>query len=292
MTRVELTHRLSVLRIGVGKIDQPQVYLSGPMTAIPWFNFHAFEVCAEVLRDAGWFVYSPRENDAEKNVEPNPDGKLTGDHPAYKELMKLDLWQVCDSDAVIVMPGWEWSEGALLEVEVAHRVGVPVYTYLHQREVEAPERAPHEFSSRRMTAREALLESAAGLGDELEVATTASLTSMRQFESGATRNRDDDNIDYEGFLSPLAIQRYGEYMHSHRRQADGSIRDSDNWQKGIPADSYVKSLWRHAMDVWLIHRGRADKAREDEESALCAIIFNAQGKLHELLKPKPVERAA
>ena len=49
---------------------------------------------------------------------------------------------------------------------------------------------------------------------------------MRQFETGATRNNDTSNLDYEGFLSPLVIKRFGEYMHKHRLQADEKIRES------------------------------------------------------------------
>ncbi len=106
---------------------------------------------------------------------------------------------------------------------------------------------------------------------------------MRQFETGATRNRDEDAYDYEGFLSPIVLQRFAAYMHRHREQADGTLRSSDNWQKGIPVDSYAKSLTRHHMDAWLNHRGYEDAAREDLEDALCAIIFNAQGWLHEIM---------
>jgi hypothetical protein len=107
---------------------------------------------------------------------------------------------------------------------------------------------------------------------------------MRQFESGAVRNSDHDSLDYEGFLSPTALHRYAVYMHSHRYQADGTLRASDNWTKGIPQKEYLKSLLRHVMDVWLLFRGAP--AREDKETALCAIIFNAQGLLHEVLKEK------
>jgi hypothetical protein len=105
---------------------------------------------------------------------------------------------------------------------------------------------------------------------------------MRTFETGATRNVDLDKLDYEGFLSPLALERYAQYLHKHRFQADGKVRDSDNWQKGIPYNVYMKSLWRHFMDLWKLHRGF--RAEEDIETALCAIMFNAQGYLHEYLK--------
>ena len=114
---------------------------------------------------------------------------------------------------------------------------------------------------------------------------------MRMFKSGATRSSDDDKLDYEGFLSPLVLERYAEYMHKHRKQADGKIRASDNWQKGIPFTAYMKSLWRHLKDLWTLHRGIGVLDREDghvvsKEEALCAILFNCSGYLHELLAGK------
>lgn len=107
---------------------------------------------------------------------------------------------------------------------------------------------------------------------------------IRTFSTGATRDQDSTKLDFEGFLSPISIERYGEYMNRHRIQPDGSIRDSDNWQKGIPQDAYVKSLVRHTHDVHLEHRGFA--SREDLENDLCGVIFNAMGLLHEILKAR------
>ncbi len=102
---------------------------------------------------------------------------------------------------------------------------------------------------------------------------------VRQFETGATRNNDTDALDYEGFLSPHVLMRFAQYMHSHRKQADGTMRASDNWQKGIPVDQYMKSMSRHFMEVWGGHReGGAD------EEDLCALLFNAMGMLHEIIK--------
>lgn len=109
---------------------------------------------------------------------------------------------------------------------------------------------------------------------------------MRTFDTGATRDDDAGKLDYEGFLSPIVLQRYAEYMHRHRQQADGKLRDSDNWQKGIPIKQYLKSLWRHFTDVWLLVRGyRCSVTLED---ALCAVLFNAMGMLHEVIKRRLV----
>lgn len=102
---------------------------------------------------------------------------------------------------------------------------------------------------------------------------------MRTFSSGATRDSDDNKYDYEGFLSPLSLEAYAEYMHKNRKQADGSLRDSDNWQKGIPIDAYMKSMWRHFFTVWKHYR-----QGKDYQEDLCALLFNVHGMLHERMK--------
>jgi hypothetical protein len=114
---------------------------------------------------------------------------------------------------------------------------------------------------------------------------------MRTFNSGATRDSDTNKPDYEGFLSPLVLLEFGKYMSAHRVQADGKLRDSDNWQKGIPRDAYMKSLFRHFFDLWMLHRGhtpidpKTGKPVTFEE-ALSAIFFNNQGYFHEYLKDR------
>jgi hypothetical protein len=104
---------------------------------------------------------------------------------------------------------------------------------------------------------------------------------VRTFSTGATRDTEDGKLDYDGFLSPLALKRYAEYMHEHRTQPDGTLRPGDNWKKGIPLDAYAKSEWRHHMEFWSLHHGVGDG---DIQSSICATIFNLFGYLHELLK--------
>jgi len=112
---------------------------------------------------------------------------------------------------------------------------------------------------------------------------------MREFDTGATRDTDTSKLDLEGFLSPRVLQRYAEYMNKHRVQADGKLRDSDNWQKGIPLDAYMKSGYRHFFDWWVNHRGVTSVAKDNVEESLCALIFNAMGYLHEHLKNQECE---
>jgi len=119
------------------------------------------------------------------------------------------------------------------------------------------------------------------------------MSEIRTFEGGATRDSEEGKFDYEGFLSPLVIRAYGEYMHKNRIQSDGSLRDSDNWQKGMGFDVFMKSAWRHFHAWWLIHRGSVVRDERDEhlvdaKEAICGLLFNAMGYLHEIESGKPL----
>lgn len=124
-------------------------------------------------------------------------------------------------------------------------------------------------------------------------AESAIASTMRVFNTGATRDAAGDKPEYAGFLSPRVLHAYGKYMHRHRYQADGSLRASDNWQKGIPMDVYEQSMWRHFFDVWSLHRGLpAYASTPDMEEALCALLFNVMGYLHEFIKERDDDKGS
>ena len=116
-----------------------------------------------------------------------------------------------------------------------------------------------------------------------------SLKPIRKFESGADRDVADNKLQYEAFLSPIVLREFAIYMHAKRTRNDGTLRNGDNWQKGIPVESYMDSLWRHFMDVWLSYRGFDyfnGEETPDIIEALMAMLFNVQGMAHELLKQR------
>jgi hypothetical protein len=112
---------------------------------------------------------------------------------------------------------------------------------------------------------------------------------MRSFDTGATRDTAEGKLDYEGFLSPAVLKQYAKYMNMNRLQSDGQTRDSDNWQKGIPQDEYMKSGYRHFYEWWAGHR-YGDSPMIDRKptmAALCGLLFNIMGYMHEELKRHP-----
>ncbi len=111
---------------------------------------------------------------------------------------------------------------------------------------------------------------------------------MREFDTGATRNNSDDKLDYDGFNAPICDHSYAEYMHSHRKQADGTMRSADNWRKGIPQKVYKKSMYRHMQDLRRLLDGfevlNPDNGElVDAIELLNAIEFNVKGLKYELL---------
>jgi tRNA isopentenyl-2-thiomethyl-A-37 hydroxylase MiaE len=124
---------------------------------------------------------------------------------------------------------------------------------------------------------------------------------IRKFSTGATRDVDHGKMDPEAFLDPLVLGEYFEFMHKHRFQKDGSMRDGDNWTKGFPRQSIMKSLWRHFYDVWRMHRGLAPKSDDcikiyDERGkqaaqveAFCGVIFNGFAYMREVLLGREIE---
>jgi hypothetical protein len=111
---------------------------------------------------------------------------------------------------------------------------------------------------------------------------------MRHFESGAVRDLDDGKFDFEGYLSPNVLTEFARYMHKHGETAEGR-RDSDNWQKGFGQDVLMKSLLRHVMDLWMLHRGYNQERPENDEpvewsEALGGALFNLMALWHERLQ--------
>lgn len=102
-----------------------KIYVAGPMTGKPGFNFPAFYEATARLRAAGHEVFNPAENDSNKYgdrfASTNGDpAELEGTGFSMRSALGDDLAWICaHADAVAVLPGWEASKGANAEVATA-----------------------------------------------------------------------------------------------------------------------------------------------------------------------------
>lgn len=107
-------------------------YIAGPMRGYPEFNFPAFDSVADYMRFHGWVVFNPAEHDLE--IDPamkTQPAFATGDVDnlagfSFQAAMRWDLARVTESDAIVLLPGWEKSSGAGHEKYVAEVCGVEV----------------------------------------------------------------------------------------------------------------------------------------------------------------------
>lgn len=90
-----------------------RVYIAGPMSGWPELNYPAFHAMAAQLRAAGHHVENPAEN-----------------HPPHCQswlgYMRLAVAQLATCDAVIMLPGWRQSRGAIVEHQLATGMGLQV----------------------------------------------------------------------------------------------------------------------------------------------------------------------
>ena len=110
---------------------------------------------------------------------------------------------------------------------------------------------------------------------------------IRSFEGGATRDTTEGKIDMEGFTHPMVMKQFAKFMSMNRMQSDGKLRDSDNWQSGMPKKVYMKSLRRHHDEAWETYRGYPSE--NGMIAALCGIMFNSMGMLLEILREQDMQ---
>lgn len=94
-----------------------KIYLSGPISGVP--NSHdAFAQAAAVLRQQGHTVVNPFQ------LSP------TKDDMTWSDYLREDLTAMLTCDMIALLPGWEASSGAQLELHVAKKLGFHIRRFL------------------------------------------------------------------------------------------------------------------------------------------------------------------
>ena len=105
-----------------------RVYLAGPMQNIPHFNFPRFHAVAKCFRANGHTVFNPAEKDIERHGGTdisNPTGSIRESVAVHGFSLRQALGEDCaficaSADTMVLLPGWEKSNGAQAE----HRLAV------------------------------------------------------------------------------------------------------------------------------------------------------------------------
>lgn len=94
-----------------------KLYIAGPMTGLPEWNYPAFEAARETLVAAGFDVLCPT-------------GADPGERP-WPWYMRRAIAQLVEADGVAVLPDAACSRGALVECQVARALEMPIMPVDH-----------------------------------------------------------------------------------------------------------------------------------------------------------------
>lgn len=101
-----------------------KIYIAGPMSHIPQFNFPYFDHIANTLRALGYDVVSPAELDdpefRAKVLEEGITGEETHLLGAWGDCLARDVKLLSDGgiNGIVLLPDWQKSRGARLEAFV------------------------------------------------------------------------------------------------------------------------------------------------------------------------------
>jgi hypothetical protein len=105
-----------------------KLYIAGPMTGLPGFNYRAFFEAERAIMALGHTALNPARTDG-----PTADEAIaasgTHENPSHtwEYYLRRDIPKVTAADALVVLPGWQNSRGANLEVHIATSLGMPMF---------------------------------------------------------------------------------------------------------------------------------------------------------------------
>lgn len=117
-----------------------KIYIAGPMSGYPEFNFPKFFLTEKQLTREGWHVFNPANKSNEEAVTKDAsfgegDGAaLVKSGWSFRDAYKWDTDRVISADAIYMLKGWEASPGATGEhaVAVAMKSKYPDYEIIYE----------------------------------------------------------------------------------------------------------------------------------------------------------------
>lgn len=108
--------------------NKPRIYITGPMTGLPLFNFPAFDEAQKQLREMypECYIISPANID--RNYYPCHDWESNTLPAGFKlcRMLLVDLEALSQCCVLYVLPGYERSKGSAVEIAFARALGMPL----------------------------------------------------------------------------------------------------------------------------------------------------------------------
>ena len=117
-----------------------KIYVAGPMTGYEYFNFQSFDEHKRGYELAGYEVFSPADHD--RMLLGKPEGWMPKesdsvgpwkawameDAPGLRTMLGADLQWICsEATHIVMLPGWEKSNGAQAEWATARALGLEIH---------------------------------------------------------------------------------------------------------------------------------------------------------------------
>lgn len=99
-------------------MNQLRLYIAGPMTGYDEYNYPAFDAAEEDLRAAGYLPFNPAKSGGSSDL-------------TWPDNMRLALRMMLGCEAVALLPEWERSRGASIEMRLAVDLGFDVLPLEH-----------------------------------------------------------------------------------------------------------------------------------------------------------------
>lgn len=95
-----------------------RIYIAGPMTGLPDFNFPAFNLAEAALQAAGWTPVNPASHGIVEGAD-------------WHDYLRWDIAMLATCEAIFLLPGWSQSKGVELELHIAKKLGMQILYHAH-----------------------------------------------------------------------------------------------------------------------------------------------------------------
>lgn len=100
-----------------------KIYVAGRIRKVHLSNFPMFDYVSDSLRENRWTVINPADLNREHGF--TEDYELS--EADLRFVFSNDFHELCYCDAIMLLPGWEKSEGAFIEFQIAKLLGLSIH---------------------------------------------------------------------------------------------------------------------------------------------------------------------